>query len=149
MEQSSAKGNKRIKLWLFSCEESKLIKLTSFLLYMLSVDALENNSLYGEEGWRMDNIAYCYILPQYYWQTVYHQQLIGCHISCLRCTFIYLQLSLPDIYFLHRFPECLMETFAILLYCETRFNSWKADKSMMWEGPCKTIHFVKLVFIMH
>lgn len=38
-EQSSAKGNERIKLWLFSCEESKLIKLTSFLLYTLSVDA--------------------------------------------------------------------------------------------------------------
>lgn len=66
MEQSSAKGNKRIKLWLFSCEESKLIKLTSFLLYMLSVDALENNSLYRKEGWGMLNIAYCCILPQYY-----------------------------------------------------------------------------------
>jgi len=64
-EQSTAKGNKRRKLRLFSCEESKLIKLTSFLLYILSADALENNFLYRKEGWGMDNIVYCYILPQF------------------------------------------------------------------------------------
>lgn len=59
MEQNSAKGNKRIKLWLFSCEESKLIILTSFLLYMISVNALENNSFTGKNGgeWTMENIA--------------------------------------------------------------------------------------------
>lgn len=59
MEQSSAKGNKRIKLWLFSCEESKLIILTSFLLYMISIDALENNSFIGKKGgeWATKAIA--------------------------------------------------------------------------------------------
>lgn len=59
MEQSSAEGNKRIKLWLFSCEESKLIILTSFLLYMISIDALENNSFVGKKGgeWTMEAIA--------------------------------------------------------------------------------------------
>lgn len=59
MEQSSAEGNKRIKLWLFSCEESKLIILTSFLLYMISIDALENNSFVEKKGgeWTMEAIA--------------------------------------------------------------------------------------------
>lgn len=59
MKQSSAKGNKRIKLWLFSCEESKLIILTSFLLYMISVDALENNSFTGKKSgeWTVEVIA--------------------------------------------------------------------------------------------
>lgn len=124
MEQSSAKGNKRIKLWLFSCEESKLIILTSFLLYMLSIDALEKNSLYRKKGWGMDNRSYCCILPQCYWQIVYQHQILRCRIFYLSYTFMYLQLSPPDICFPHSFSIVFDGNFCSL-YCEMRFKPWK------------------------
>lgn len=124
MEQSSAKGNKRIKLWLFSCEEGKLIILTSFLLYMLSIDAPEKNSLYRKKGWGMDNRSYCCILPQCYWQIVYQHQILRCRIFYLSYTFMYLQLSPPDICFPHSFSIVFDGNFCSL-YCEMRFKPWK------------------------
>lgn len=103
MEQSSAKGNKRIKLWLFNCEESKLIILTSFLLYMISVDALENNSCIGKKGgeWTVEAISIsCLSAIDKLYISIRLQDVIFFYLSY---TFMYLQLSCPDILFSHCF----------------------------------------------